>query len=82
MQVYAALLRGINVGGNKKVSMPVLKAMLESMGFGHVRTSINSGNAVLMSDGAEDPDKIWRRLWTTTRLPPRAPRRSSTSTSD
>jgi len=48
---YVALLRGINVGGNKKVSMPVLKSMFESMGFGGVRTYINSGNVVF---GAAD----------------------------
>jgi len=53
MAVFIALLRGINVGGNKKVSMPVLKSMFESMGFGRVRTYINSGNVVFdAADGA------------------------------
>lgn len=51
MNVHVALLRGINVGGNKKVSMPVLKSMFEAMGFGRVRTYINSGNVVF--DAAE-----------------------------
>ena len=32
MARYIALLRGINVGGNHKVEMPRLKALLLSMG--------------------------------------------------
>lgn len=44
--VYVALLRGINVGGNNLVSMARLKATFESLGFGSVKTYINSGNVV------------------------------------
>lgn len=42
MQQYIALLRGINVGGNKKVEMPKLKKVFESLGFDEVSTYINS----------------------------------------
>ncbi len=42
---YIALLRGINVGGNRKVEMKRLKAMLESIGCTNVSTYLNSGNA-------------------------------------
>ena len=41
---YIALLRGINVGGNTKVSMPELKDLFDSQGFEKVTTYINSGN--------------------------------------
>jgi uncharacterized protein (DUF1697 family) len=41
-----ALLRGINVGGNKKVEMARLRALLEELGYRDVRTYVNSGNAV------------------------------------
>lgn len=41
---YVALLRGINVGGNNKISMPELKRCLEDLGYSHVSTYINSGN--------------------------------------
>lgn len=41
---YVALFRGINVGGNTKVSMPELRDVFESLGFENVRTYINSGN--------------------------------------
>ncbi|MEZ5346713.1 MAG: DUF1697 domain-containing protein [Pyrinomonadaceae bacterium] len=41
---YAALLRGINVGGNTKVKMETLREMCEALGFKNVKTYINSGN--------------------------------------
>lgn len=43
---YVALLRGINVGGNNKVSMPLLKELFEKAGFENVKTYINSGNVL------------------------------------
>ena len=43
---YVALLRGINVGGNNKVSMAELKRCFESLDFENVTTYINSGNVV------------------------------------
>ena len=43
---YIALLRGINVGGNNKVSMAELKICFESLGFTSVITYINSGNVI------------------------------------
>lgn len=41
-----ALLRGINVGGNRKVPMPTLIALAKSSGFTNVKSYINSGNLV------------------------------------
>jgi uncharacterized protein (DUF1697 family) len=41
-----ALLRGVNVGGNKRVEMARLRALLEELGCRDVRTYLNSGNAV------------------------------------
>ena len=41
---YVAFLRGINVGGNKKVPMAALKKAFEKMGHRDVRTVLNSGN--------------------------------------
>ncbi|MDK9496348.1 DUF1697 domain-containing protein [Streptomyces katrae] len=46
---YAALLRGINVGGNKKVPMAELRSVLEGLGHRDVRTYLQSGNAVFSS---------------------------------
>jgi uncharacterized protein (DUF1697 family) len=46
---YVALLRGINVGGNKKIAMKSLKAVFESLGYRNVSTYINSGNVLFES---------------------------------
>jgi uncharacterized protein (DUF1697 family) len=42
----AALLRGINVGGHKKVEMARLRRLIGDLGYGQVRTHLQSGNAV------------------------------------
>ena len=41
-----ALLRGVNLGGNKKVPMAELKSLVEGLGFTEVKTLLNSGNVV------------------------------------
>lgn len=46
MYCYIALLRGINVGGHKKILMADLKAIFMSLGFSKVTTYIQSGNVV------------------------------------
>jgi len=46
MTSYVALLRGINVGGNKMVAMAELREMLTKLGFTDVKTLLQSGNAV------------------------------------
>jgi uncharacterized protein (DUF1697 family) len=44
-----ALLRGINIRSNRRVSMGKLRELLESHGYGDVRTHLQSGNVVLSS---------------------------------
>jgi uncharacterized protein (DUF1697 family) len=46
MPTYVALLRGINVGGHKKVKMELLRESIAALGFEHVKTYIQSGNVV------------------------------------
>src|SRR5262245_63271705 len=41
-----ALLRGINVGTAKRGGMADLRALVEGLGYGDVRTLLNSGNVV------------------------------------
>jgi uncharacterized protein (DUF1697 family) len=41
---YIALLRGINIGGNKKNKMADLRDLLTANGFENVKTYIQSGN--------------------------------------
>jgi uncharacterized protein (DUF1697 family) len=48
---YAALLRGINVGGRTRVPMADLRALLGGLGYTGVATHLQSGNAVFTASG-------------------------------
>jgi uncharacterized protein (DUF1697 family) len=54
MPVYVALLRGINLGGHKKIKMDELRASLAAMGFDEVKTYIQSGNVVFKTAKISD----------------------------
>jgi len=49
MTTHIALLRGINVGGNKMISMADLRARAERLGLEEPRTLLQSGNLVFRS---------------------------------
>ena len=49
MKKYIALLRGINVSGQKKIKMSELKTILEEIGLKDVLTYIQSGNVIFSS---------------------------------
>ena len=49
MKTYVALIRGINVGGHKKVPMAILRDVLNKADFQDVKTYIQSGNIVFKS---------------------------------
>ena len=53
MKTSIALIRGINVGGHKKVAMADVKRICESLGYTNVRTLLNSGNVIFE---AKKPD--------------------------
>lgn len=55
---YVALLRGINVGTGNRVSMQDLKTLFVTLGFTKVRTYINSGNVLFVSDVKPDVKRI------------------------
>ncbi|MHA6629211.1 DUF1697 domain-containing protein [Pseudonocardia sichuanensis] len=54
MARYVVLLRGINVGRAKRVAMADLRDLLTGLGYGAVRTHLNSGNVVLTGDDSGD----------------------------
>lgn len=60
---YIALLRGINISGRNKISMPELKTALVEKGFADVKTYLNSGN-VIFSDDETDVVKLAERIRT------------------
>jgi len=56
MPVYIAMLRGINVSGQKLIKMEGLRASLGSLNFGDVQTYIQSGNIVFKAAKAAPAD--------------------------
>ncbi len=61
LNVFVALLRGVNVGGNNMISMSSLKKSFESMGFKQVTTYINSGNIIFKTKEG-DTRKLERKI--------------------
>jgi uncharacterized protein (DUF1697 family) len=62
MTTYAALLRGINVGGHKKVPMAELRDVMTGLGWKDVRTYLQSGNAVFTTGDADPGARLERAV--------------------
>lgn len=58
---YVALLRGINVGRNKRVAMSALRELLGALGHTDVTTYLQSGNALFTSP-RDDPAGLAREI--------------------
>jgi uncharacterized protein (DUF1697 family) len=50
MKRKIAILRGINVGGKRKILMADLKSLCENLGWKNIVTYIQSGNLIFDSD--------------------------------
>ena len=61
MPVYVALLRGINIGPNKRIRMDDLRKSFESLGFKQVQTYIQSGNVVFKA-GKSSPAALGKKI--------------------
>lgn len=61
MTVVISLLRGINVGGNKKIKMEALRDLYQSLGFLNPVTHIQSGN-VIFGAKAKDLTGLDKRI--------------------
>lgn len=55
---YVAFLRAINVGGHRQVGMADLRDLFVKLGFGNVRSLLQSGNLVFLTDNRLSTDKI------------------------
>jgi len=53
MPVIISLLRGINVGGNKKIKMADLRSLYADLGFTDTKTLLQSGQAICRADTAD-----------------------------
>jgi uncharacterized protein (DUF1697 family) len=56
MAIHIALLRGVNVGGNKPVSISDMRDLLTELGFSGARSLLQSGNLVFRSNTRTDSD--------------------------
>lgn len=54
LRPWIALLRGVNVGGHGKLPMADARTTLSGLGYGHVRSHIQSGNFVFDAEGPAD----------------------------
>lgn len=61
LNVFVALLRGVNVGGNNMISMRALKESFERLGFAQVTTYINSGN-IIFATKEDDARKLETKI--------------------
>lgn len=61
LNVYVALLRGVNVGGNNMISMRQLKESFTRIGFEQVTTYINSGN-IIFKTKENDARKLEKKI--------------------
>jgi uncharacterized protein (DUF1697 family) len=61
MPIYISMLRGINVGGHKRIKMDRLRASFEALGFEQVQTYIQSGNVVFKA-GKSSPAGLSKRI--------------------
>lgn len=58
MPKYIAILRGINVGGKRKILMADLRLHFQELGFTNIQTYIQSGNVVFETNGEENRQNI------------------------
>jgi uncharacterized protein (DUF1697 family) len=56
-----ALLRAVNVGGRNRIAMEQLRGLLEGLGYGDVRTHLQSGNAVFTAAGSS-PEQLGQEI--------------------
>ena len=55
---YVALLRAVNVGGRNRIAMAALRELLQGLGYGSVRTHLQSGNAVFTAPAGATPEPV------------------------
>ena len=61
MPAVISLLRGVNVGGHRKLKMEELRELYESLGLRHAQTYVQSGNVVFRTN-ARDFTRLSSRI--------------------
>jgi uncharacterized protein (DUF1697 family) len=58
MATYISMLRGINVGGHKKILMADLRALYKKLKFSNIESYIQSGNVVFDTESKTTPSEL------------------------
>jgi len=61
MTVYVSLLRGVNVGGHRRLTSQALESAYKALGFGGVRAVLQSGN-VIFATSVRDRAGLAKRI--------------------
>ncbi len=62
MTKYIAILRGINVGGKRKILMADLKELFIEIGFADIQTYIQSGNVIFNTKRKDDNIELANKI--------------------
>ncbi|MCG9972797.1 DUF1697 domain-containing protein [Christiangramia crocea] len=62
MARYIAILRGINVGGKKKILMKDLKEVFMEIGYFNIQTYVQSGNVIFDSENDISTTKLEKNI--------------------
>lgn len=62
MQTYISLLRGINVGGRRKIKMAELRQHCQNIGFLNTKTYIQSGNLIFQVKDSASANDVAQQL--------------------
>ena len=62
MTKYIAILRGINVGGKRKILMADLKELFSEIGFADIQTYIQSGNVIFNTKRKDDNIELANKI--------------------
>lgn len=62
MKSYVALLRGINVSGQKLIKMETLRKVMEDFGFQNIKTYIQSGNILFDTTENITPETLEKQI--------------------
>jgi uncharacterized protein (DUF1697 family) len=61
MTIFVSMLRGVNLGGHKRINMDALRLLYESLGLRNSQTCVQSGN-VIFKAGARDLVALGKRI--------------------
>lgn len=62
METKIAILRGINVGGKRKILMADLKELMKSIGYQNIQTYIQSGNLIFKVEDNLQNNEIEQKI--------------------